>query len=86
MAKAPHGVTARQISELPGMEVNRKTIYQDIELLRRLGVEIDSQNDGWPIAGYALHHSKCPFCNHETLNRIKPSAPNVRIAARTNKI
>jgi hypothetical protein len=45
-------------------------------------VAIDSQYEGWPISGYALHNCKCPFCNHKTLNRIKPSAPNVALSGR----
>src|SRR5258705_114577 len=63
MARAPHGITAKEIAILDGMEVNAKTIYRDIDRLRQLGVSIDSQYDGWPIRGYALHDSRCPFCN-----------------------
>ena len=82
MARAPHGITARQLAARGEMEVNPKTIYRDIEILRRLGVAIDSQYEGWPISGYALHNCKCPFCNHETLNTIKTSAPNAAAEAR----
>ena len=78
MARAPHGITAKEIAALEGMEVNPKTIYRDIDRLRQLGVAIDSQYEGWPIRGYALHDSRCPFCNHETLKRVA-SAPNEKV-------
>ncbi len=69
LANARQGITARQLAAI--CEVDRKTIYRDIDALRQMGVQVDSKHDGFPIVGYALHASTCPFCGQDTL-RGKP--------------
>lgn len=54
------GVTAAALASEFG--VCTKTIYRDVETLRTMGVQIKSQNEGWPVNGYTIVSGNCPFC------------------------